>query len=75
MTEHNFPNFFKWTYTKWYFWFIVILYSIWSGYESLVNGSIGEIIGVLIATIIISSVIFLLCYMIAKHNYEKGRKR
>jgi len=70
MTKDNFPNFFKWTYTKWYFWVIVIIWSIWSGYESIINKYIGEYIGNLIACIIILSVIFLLSYILVKHGYN-----
>ena len=71
MTKHNFPSFIDWTYTKWYFWVIVGLYSVWSGWESLVNRYIGEFIGTLIAITFIISLLFLFSYIMAKYNCKK----
>ena len=72
MTEDKFPNFPKWAYTKWYFWVIVILYSIWTEFESYVNFYIPEILGSLIACFLIVSLVFLFIYLtakaIVKHN-------
>lgn len=71
MTEDNFPGFFKWTYTKWYFWVIVVLWSVWSGYESLVNKYIAEFIGTIIFVIIFLSIFFFIAYLISKRNCKK----
>jgi len=69
--KHNFPSFIDYTYTKWYFWVLVILYSVWSGYESLVNVYIGEFIGTLIAVIFIASLFFLLSYFLTRNTCKK----
>lgn len=71
MTEKNFPNFFEWTYTKWYFWMVVALWSIWSGYEYIVNKHILAFIGIIIFVIIILSVFFFISYSMSKSNCKK----
>lgn len=69
--KHNFPSFIDWAYTKWYFWTIVGLYTLWSGYESIVSGSPVEIISTLIAVIFIVSLFFVFAYILARNNCKK----
>ena len=71
MTKDNFPSFFEWTYKRWYFWVLVILYSWWSGYEALVNVHIGIFIGVVVFAILLLSLFFLFAYLLARHNCKK----
>ncbi len=69
--EKHFPNFFEWTYTKWYFWVIVILWSFWSGYESILIKDLPLFIGNVIFVIIFLSLLFFFIYLISKKNCKK----
>jgi len=72
MIENKFPSFWKYTYTKWYFWVAVSIYFIWGSLGT--NRLIGEHIGNLLANIFIVSIVFLISYAISKNNFKKLNK-
>ena len=71
MTKDNFPNFFKWIFTKWYFWVIFILWGVWSGIEEIKAGYIPEFLGTLSASFIIVIIIFGIIYLINKSIHKR----
>ena len=72
MTKDNFPSFIDWTYKKWYFWVLVILWTVWSTFGSLDEVSyLFELIGVVIFVFIFLSAIFFISYLISKNNCKK----
>ncbi len=71
MTKKGFPSFIDYAYTKWYFWLIVVLYSLWSGWEAIINGYTGEFVGTVIAVIFIVSLLFVFSYILARNTCKK----
>lgn len=71
MGDKKFPNFTEYTYKKWYFWLIITLYSLWSGWEELINIYIGEFIMIVVAVIFIVSLFFLLSYSLTKATFKE----
>ncbi len=69
--KNKFPNFFEWTYTKWYFWVIAILWSLWSGLEDIILGRVAEFIGTLIASIALLSLLFLIAWLLSRNTCKK----
>ncbi len=69
--KQTFPRFVDWVYNKWYFWLLVVLYSLWAGAEEIVNGHIMEFIGILVASIFILSILFLFGYLSARSTCKK----
>ncbi len=71
MKKDNFPSFVEWTYTKWYFWVFVVLWSAWSGYEALIKIDIFLFLGNVIFVIIFLSLLFFFSYIMSKFNCKK----
>ncbi len=71
----KFPNFWRWTFEKWYFWLAVFISSLWIGTEELGLGYISEFIGIFIASFIFISFIFLCAYFIAKKSHKNLLKK
>ena len=66
--DHNgkkgFKHYFKWTFTRWYFWMFVSFWSLWSGLEHIISGSLSQLLGTVTAVIILMSFSFIIIYII-----------
>lgn len=71
MVKKIYPKYFQWTYKKWSFWIIAILWGIWSSWGEWSKFSIGEAFGIFIFTFIMSGLIHLLAYYLAISTCNK----
>ncbi len=62
--ERGFKHYFKWTFTRWYFWSFVSFWSVWSGLEHIINKSFSQFLGTITAVIILMSLSFIIIYII-----------
>ncbi len=69
--EDNFPNFFKWTFTKWYFWVIFFVWGLWAGSEELRAYYITEFLVTLFISFVLVLIIFLIPYSIKRFICKK----
>ncbi len=69
--EKKFPNFWRYTYLKWYFWVALLLYVIISNKGIY---TLGEYIGHILATIFIISIFFFFSYLINRNLFKKRKK-
>lgn len=54
----------NWMFSKWYYWAISILWGLWSGSEELKAHLFGRLIGIIISSFLITTLIFLGIYKI-----------
>ena len=74
-------EFFKWTYTKWSFWVIFVLYLLWS-YDlvwNIVGGdsvgfSISELLGSAFACFFIITIFFAFLFFQYNKGFKEGKK-
>lgn len=59
-------GFFRWMFSKWYYWLISIVWSLFAGYEELRNGYVSEFLGILTATFLLIAIFFGIAYFIKK---------
>ncbi len=62
--EKGFAHYFKWTFTRWYFWGFVLFWSVWSGAEHIFNKDIASFLGTVTAIIFTMSFSFAIIYVI-----------
>ncbi len=71
MAKNDFPPYQKWVFKKWYYWVIIIIYSILTEFKSYANFYIPEILGSLTASFLIVTFTFFFIYLIVKYKSKK----
>ena len=74
MTKDKFPNFYKWTFSKWYFWVIVFIWGVLSGLEELRQYYIPEFLATLSISFVLVLLLFLISYSIKKFIYKRVKE-
>lgn len=67
-------SFFKWVFTRWYFYVVFILWGVWSGLEELRAAYIVEFLATLVTSFGLTLVIFLIVFSIKKFISKKVKE-